>query len=199
MRNRRTVCLCVALLAGAMAISAYAKNQPDDQPNRGGSEPYAVVSHVSLPGTPATQMRLQRDNGREYLYLLRSSGTGFTVVDVTKPQAPSVVKKVTLAAGTSINGLNVAGNTLAITEGSNVGNNGGEVPSQSIQLFDTQDPANPKLLQKFHDVTSVLAEDGRHLVYIATKDGLYIVRRPVKATRHPCTSADQMSAMPNCY
>jgi hypothetical protein len=199
MKNERTartwveVCLAVSVLCVAMTSSARAQDQP-----RGGSEPYSVLAHITVPGSPATEMRLQEENGHEYLYLVRSSGTGFTVVDVTKPHQPSVVKKVTLPAGTSANDLVTAGGNLAITQGSTSKNISRATPD-SIQLFDTSDPANPRLLQHFNGVSSVLVEDGRHLVYIATNHGLYIVRRPVKATRHPCTTADQMSAMPNCY
>ncbi|HLW55003.1 MAG TPA: hypothetical protein VKW06_19375 [Candidatus Angelobacter sp.] len=51
----------------------------------------------------------------------------------------------------------------------------------------------------FSGVTSVLADDRRRLVFVATaKDGLYILRRRSQPTTHPCTSEDQISGMPEC-
>jgi hypothetical protein len=201
MRDKRIHnCLGACLTVLGLSVAMAAAGAPaQDQVHRGGSEPYAVLAHINVPGSPATQMRLQEENGHEYLYLVRGSGTGFTVVDVTKPRTPDVVNKVTLPAGTSTKGLDVAGSTLAITEEGNGGGNPRQIQSESIQLFNTEDPANPRLLQNFNGVTSVLPENGRHLVYIATNQGLYIVRRPVKATTHPCTSSDDMAAMPECY
>jgi len=191
--------LAVSVSCAVVATSAYAQNQPHGQANLGGSEGYGVIAHIEVPGAPATQMRLQNENGRQYLYMVQGSGAGFSVVDVTKPREPAVVKEVKTPTGTSTNGLVVAGSTMVITEGSSSGNNAGQASFDSIQLFDTSDPANPRPVHNFTDVSSVLTEDARHLVYVATKQGLYIVRRPVKPTNRPCTTADQMSAMPNCH
>lgn len=59
---------------------------------------------------------LQQQNGGEYLYLLRSSGNGFTVVDVTKPDKPSLVRKLTVQPGMSTHDLDLVGNSMAIAE-----------------------------------------------------------------------------------
>lgn len=128
--------------------------------------------------------------------MLRSSGRGFDVVDVTKPDQPNLVKKVDLPAGKTVS-LDMIGTSMGMAEERNQVRGNPNHP-ESVQLFDLSDPANPRPVRTFTGVTSVLKEDGRHLVYIANNDGLWILRRPTKATAHPCTSSDQISGMPEC-
>ena len=55
-----------------------------------------------------------------------------------------------------------------------------EGAAQSVgaqEVLDLSEPKNPKPLQTFDGVTRVLADDGRHLIYIANGEGLWILRR----------------------
>lgn len=185
------VAMCATLLVAS--VLAYAKSP--DQPSE--TRSVRVVSHLAVPGTPASEMALQKENGREYLYLVRNSGRGFTVVDVTRPDDPNLVKKVDLPAGRTVN-FEMLGTTMGLAEESNRASHPASQP-ESVQLFDLSDPANPRSVRTFNGVTSVLAEDGRNLVYIANSNGLWILRRPTKPTTRPCTSSDQISGMPECY
>jgi hypothetical protein len=161
-------------------------------------QPISVIAHVAVPGTAAKQMLLQQQDGREYLYLLRSSGSGFTVLDVTKPEKPIIVKKVTLPQGSSTQRLDLLGSSMAIAEQTHTSTSASLDRPESIQLLDLQDPADPRSVQTFSGVTSLLAEDGRHLVYISNKDGLWILRRPTKLATHSCSSSDAISGYPEC-
>lgn len=197
-RNNRVprpwVVLTVILLSLAMAAFANDDKKTDNKIANG--EPIRVVAHLTLPGTPATQMRLQQENGREYLYLVRESGKGFTVVDVTNPKKATVVTKETLPPGSSIKNLDTVGNSMAIAESSNAA---GPAQPETIRVLDLSDPANPKTVRTFNGVTSMLTEDGRRIIYLANNDGLWILRRPSKPTTHPCTSEDAISGYPECY
>jgi hypothetical protein len=188
-----SISLC-ALLLGA-AVTAFAK-KTDENSNRPNIR---VISHLTLPGTPASQMVLQQENGREYLYMVRSSGHGYTIVDVTKPNHPSLVKKVDLPAGTSTLGLDVLGTRMGLVEESSVASDRAPQKPESVQFLDLSDPSNPHDVKTLTGVTGVLEEDGRHLVYIAKADGLWILQRPTQPTTHPCTSSDQISGFPECY
>lgn len=184
----------VLLLALCMSNTAVAKHAN----NMARQQPISVIAHLALPETPAKQMLLQQQKGHEYLYLVRSSGKGFTVLDVTKPDKPSIVKKMTLPLGTSTQTLDLVGTTMAVVEQSDTDNGISPEHPETIQLLDLSDPANPHPLQTFTGVTSFLSENGRHLVYVYNKDGLWILRRPTKPTTHPCTSSDAISGYPEC-
>lgn len=161
-------------------------------------QPISVIAHLAVPGTPAKQMLLQQQNGREYLYLLRSSGRGFTVLEVTRPEKPAIVKNVMLPSETPTQSLDLVDSNMAIAEQSQANSPASPEHPESIQLIDLTDPANPRSVQTFAGVTSLLTEDGRHLVYISNKEGLWILRRPTKSATHPCTSSDAISGYPEC-
>jgi hypothetical protein len=53
-------------------------------------------------------------------------------------------------------------------EGGGSGGTGGtgHSPTQFLRLFDLSDPANPRTLQTFEGVSSLLLDNGRNLIYI---------------------------------
>jgi hypothetical protein len=194
--NRSNIAFHAAVAISVLGLvlaqpSGFAKSASKPDPSR-----VQVVSHLALPGTPAREMLLQQQKGHEYLYMVRSSGRGFTVIDVTQPDHPTLVKKVDLPEGTTVN-MEMVGTTIGLAEESNTARATQPHP-ESVELFDLSDPADPRPLRTFTGVTSVLAEDGRHLVYITNNDGLWILSRPATPTTHPCTSSDQISGMPEC-
>ena len=162
----------LALLAFvAMASSAAAKPRPVEQPA-------TVIAHLLLPGAPASQISVQEHGRKQYLYIERASKEGFTIVDVTKPSQPIVIKRVAWPNEASAGKLQMIGAGLALAaapDGAS-GAVGGGSPTQSLSLLDLSDPANPRTLQSFSGVTSVLADDARNLIYITNSEGLWILR-----------------------
>ena len=66
-------------------------------------------------------------------------------------------------------------------------------------MLDLSDPANPKTLQTFDGVTSILADDGRRLIYITNGDGLWILNhKQERPPLRPCGSEDAFSAISDC-
>src|SRR5690348_16114460 len=51
----------------------------------------------------------------------------------------------------------------------------GDSPTQFLRLLDLSDPANPRTLQTFEGVSSLLLDDGRNLIYITNGEGLWIL------------------------
>lgn len=194
---------CTNLIVTSAALflvlvpSAFAKNKDA----KSSDESATVIAHIALPGAPPTQILLQQDKGKQYLYLVRNSKKGFTVVDVTKPSEPNLIKRVAWPNGGSAGRLELVGGTLGLAEGSNVrsASASAEPSSETIELLDLSDPANPRTVQSFTGVTSVLTDEARRLIYTTNSDGLWIVkRRPQKFTLPPCTSGDFSAAMPTC-
>ncbi len=163
-------------------------------------QPAAIIAHIALPGAPANQMLLQDVNGKEYLYLVRNSRKGFTVVDVTRPSRPNLVKRVAWPDGASAGRLQLVSNTLGLAEGSAARpGSPAESAPETIELMDLSDPANPRTVQSFSGVTSVLTDEGRRLIYVTNTDGLWVLRgQPDKYVTHACASDDAQAPMPSC-
>jgi hypothetical protein len=188
--------MLVALaMAFAAAPSAFAKHSPAKSTDK----PASVIAHVALPGNPGTEMLLQQRGDHEYLYIVRNSKKGFTVVDVTNPSKPDVLERVSWPQGASVGQLQLVGNRLGIAEGTE-GMSANAVPlrTETVELLDLSDPANPKTIQTFEGVTSVLPDPGRHLVYLTNGEGLWVVRQNQKIETPECTSGDAISEMPIC-
>ena len=194
---RANVPLTMLALFVAAAPGASARHSKKDSPE----QPVAVIGHLVLPGAPASQMLLQERDGKEYLYAVRNSGKGYTIVEVTNPSQPNLVKRVAWPDGASAGRLQTVSATLALAEGSGANSNAmrPETPTESIQLVDLSDPANPRTIKSFFGVTSVLTDDARNLIYITNGEGLWILKRqPEKAAFRPCTSGDAEAPMPSC-
>jgi len=195
-------CLAIATLAlTAILVAVVPSASAGHHSTKVSDPPATVIAHIALPGAPANQMLLQERNGKEYLYLVRNSRTGFTVVDVTRASQPNLIKRVAWPDGASAGELQLVSGTLGIAEGSNSRSAAAhaEPASQTVELLDLSNPANPQTVQKFSGVTSVLTDPGRDLIYITNADGLWVVKsRPEKYVLHPCTSDDASNPVASC-
>ncbi len=189
--------LALSLLLVPGALAKKDKNKTKDQPT---SPTARVIAHLPLEGPVARQMFLQAQGGKQYLYVDQGAKQGYTVVDVSKPSQPTVVKHVDSGK------LRVVGSGLAITE-TPEGDTSKTVakshpPTESVKVLDTSDPANPRTIQTFAGVTSILQDNGRNLVYLTNDEGLWVLSNPperVMQPEHrkpPCTSESAIQAMP---
>ncbi len=93
MENRMKSPLVLLALLAAMAPGADAKHRAATPPE----QPATVVAHVPLEGSPTNQINLQENGGKQYLYIGAHSNQGVTVVDVTNPGQPNVIRRVRVA------------------------------------------------------------------------------------------------------
>jgi hypothetical protein len=194
--------LALLLLFVAIAPSAIAKHKPETS-----ADSVTVVAHLPLPRGSVSQIFLQGHGSKQYLYIQQASEEGFTIVDVTKPNRPNVVNRVKLSNKASGETLQMVGVGLAIAEapgaagtesarnnltpakgeGTLGGGTGGD-QAQFVRLLDLNDPANPRTLQTFDTVSSILLDDGQNLIYITNSEGLWILRHNVPAPHPLCDS-----------
>jgi hypothetical protein len=200
---------CTALCL-AMAPSTFAKEKSPVPAEQSA----VVIGHLSLTGPSVSRMFLQEQGNKEFLYVQQAAQQGYTVVDVTKPDKAKIVNRVS----PSQNGggkLQMVGGGLALEEtpdSSATGSARHELapaksdnapaanrPTESVRVLDLSDPANPKTLQTFQGVTSVLADDSRRLIYIANGEGLWILRhKQPKAAKPACDSESVFSPIADC-
>ncbi|MFY9792981.1 MAG: hypothetical protein WAJ99_17500 [Candidatus Sulfotelmatobacter sp.] len=191
--------LCVLLAA---AVYSRASEEPASKPT---DVPATVIAHLPLPQATGSQMLLQKEKGKQYLYVQQAAKQGFMIVDVTKPEEPTLLKRTAESNQATSGNLQVVSPEIAIAEApektpATLTSN--SHPTETVRVLDLSDPHNPKTLETFNKVTSVLPDGGHGLIYLTNNDGLYILRynhpsrfEPAKK-KPPCTSESEIQAMP---
>jgi len=199
---RERICNALVLFAffAATAPGADAKHRAVKPPE----QPATVVAHLALSGSPASQMDLHENGGKQYLYIGATSNEGFTVVDVTNPDQPNVIKRVAWPNKASSGRLQMVSGGLALAEAPDSDSVAADPPpsTRTVKVLDLSDPANPRAVLSFSGVTSTLDDEARNLLYITNREGLWILRNnqalAAAAKQHACTSDDAYNDVASC-
>jgi len=107
-------------------------------------QPATVVAHLALPRTPTSEMDLHEIGGKQYLYIGAYSNEGLTVVDVTNPEQPNVIKRLAWPNEASTGRLQMISRRLALAEGPDTDSGAADpAPStRTVKVLDLSDPAN---------------------------------------------------------
>jgi hypothetical protein len=197
----RTHLLVVSVLAIVLAL-ATAKDQPPPKPT---DVPAMVIAHLPLPQATGSQMLLQRDDGKNYLYVQQASKQGFMIVDVSKPEFPALLKRTAESNKATAGNLQMVTPDVAIAEAPERKPNtltSTAHPTETVRVLDLSDPRNPKTLQEFNGVTGLLPDGNHGLIYLTNDQGLWVLRykrppllEPAKE-KPPCDSESAIMAMP---
>jgi hypothetical protein len=158
------------------------------------AEPPKVIAQLTLPGTAVRQMVLRQHDGKQYLYL--QQGAHFTLVDVTDPKNPTIVERV--ASQGSLEWIQSGIVLTAAPAQGSTSEQPSTVSTQVVNVMDLSDDKNPRTVQTFSGVTSILPDDARKLVFIANNEGLTVLSDEQPYHRPSCTSGDWMKADPEC-
>jgi hypothetical protein len=202
---RRAVLPCgisfLAVFVVLVALSS-AKDEPSKKPT---DLPATVIAHLPLPQATGTQMLLQREDGKNYLYVQQASKQGFMIVDVSKPDKPSLLKRTAEGSLATSGNLEMVSPDVGIAETPDkkpTTITSSNHPTETVRVLDLSDPHNPKTLQEFSGVTSLLPDSGHGLIYLTNNEGLWVLRytrpallEPAKKKR-PCDSESEIEAMP---
>ena len=199
---RRAALLSCVLVCSILVPLAGAKNQPAPKPT---DLPATVIAHLSLPQATGSQMLLQREDEKQYLYVQQATKQGFMIVDVSKPEKPSLLKRTAESNQSTAGNLEMVSPDVAIAEapertpGTLTSSNH---PTETVRVLDLSDPRNPKTLETFNKVTSILPDGSHGLIYLTNNEGLWILRysrpsplEPAKK-KPPCDSETAIMAMP---
>jgi len=186
------------LLAGL----AFAGEQPAAKQT---DVPAIVIAHLPLPQATGSQMLLQKEEEKQYLYVQQASKQGFMIVDVTKPDKPSLLKRTAESNQATSGNLQMVSPDVAIAEAPEktpATLSSSNHPTETVRLLDLSDPRNPKTLETFNKVTSLLPDARHGLIYLTNDDGLWVLRynrpallEPAKK-KPPCDSESEIMAMP---
>jgi hypothetical protein len=197
-KNLGHACMTISAAIVISVPSLSANNKPTEVPAK-------VIAHLPLQESPGNEMLLQNKGDKQYLYVQKASKQGFTVVDVTRPGLPSLVKASAASNDATAGKLEMAGPDVALAEVPDKSSKGiirsTDYPTETVKILDLSDPAHPKVLQTFTGVTSILQDPSRGLIYLANNEGLWILNhsrpgiKPAKAKK-ACNSEDAIAAMP---
>ncbi|MGA7077305.1 MAG: hypothetical protein WBQ43_14555 [Terriglobales bacterium] len=198
---RRVAPQSCILICSILVALANAGDQPAAKPT---DVPATVIAHLALPQATGSQMLLQKENGKQYLYVQRAGKQGFMVVDVSKPERPNLLKRAVEPNQPTAGNLDIVSPDVAIAEAPEktpTTLTQTNHPTQTVRVLDLSDPRNPKTLDTFNKVTSLLPDGGHGLIYLTNNEGLWILRynhkmlEPAK-TKKPCDSESEIMAMP---
>jgi hypothetical protein len=194
--------LLVLSLAAMLGVLALATNEPPPKPTEVAA---MVIAHLPLPQATGYQMLLQKDNGKDFLYVQQASKQGFMIVDVTKPDDPLLLKRTAEQSKATSGDLHLVTPDIAIAEAPEkkpTTLTSMNRPTETVRLLDLSDPKNPKTLQEFSGVTGLLPDGHHGLIYLTNNEGLWVLRynRPPllePAKKKPlCDSDAPLEAMP---
>jgi hypothetical protein len=197
----RSFFLLVSLLP-VLAGAALSAEQPVAKPT---DVPATVIAHLPLPQATGNQMLLQKENAKQYLYVQQAGKQGFMIVDVSKPEKPSLLKRTAESNQATSGNLEMVSPNVAIAEAPEKTPStltSSSHPTETVRVLDLSDPRNPKTLETFNKVTSILPDGSHGLIYLTNDEGLWILRynhpsllEPAKK-KPPCDSNSEIMAMP---
>lgn len=196
----RTHALVFSLLLPALLASASEPSTPKPT-----DVPATVIAHLPLPQATGNQMLLQKENGKQYLYVQQAAKQGFMVVDVSKPEKPSLLKRTAESNQATSGNMEMVSPDVAIAEAPEKTPStltSSSHPTETVRVLDLSDPRNPKTLETFNKVTSILPDATHSLIYLTNNDGLWILRYSHPSLLEPakkkpaCDSNSEIMAMP---
>jgi hypothetical protein len=197
---REHIWSALVLLAFLTATAPRSNAKP--RPVKPSEQPATVIAHLALLGTPTSQMFLRENNSKQYLYIGTNAKEGLTVVDVTNPAEPNIIKQLAWPNEASTGTVQVVNGGLALAEGPDSGSVVIAPSTRTLKILDLSDPANPRAVLSFSGVTSTLDDDARDLVYIANGEGLWILRNnqalAAAAKVYACTSDEASNEVASC-
>ena len=93
MQSIRSLIVQIVFAVALLAVSASLAAAKDQAPKKPTDVPAIVIAHLPLPQATGNQMLLQKEEGKQYLYVQQASKQGFMVVDVSKPEKPNLLKR----------------------------------------------------------------------------------------------------------
>jgi hypothetical protein len=193
------------ILAASLVLLAATRVVAGEQSPKSTDVSATVIAHLPLPQATGSQMLLQKENGKQYLYIQQAAKQGYMVVDVSKPDIPNLLRRSAESNQSTSGNMQMMTSDIAIAEApektpSTITSNNRS--TETVRLLDLSDPHNPKTLETFDKVTSLLPDGGHALIYLTNNDGLWILRynRPSRfepsKKKPPCDSESEIQAMP---
>jgi len=158
--------LGVVLLSSVYGFAASEKSPVPDR--------ISVIGHIQLRDS-ATELAVASHWRKDFLYVIYGPTGPVTVFDVTNPSAPVAVSQLEVpkqAVGGEVNAI--VGSAAVVTTSPN------EAPAlvkkRTVTVLSFSDPERPVVTRQFTDVTAVLKDPRRGLIYLTNGEGLWVLQ-----------------------
>jgi hypothetical protein len=138
------------------------------------SDSIDVIGHLVLANASVTSLKTSEHWRRQFLELQDPTHRMLTLVDVTDATHPVMVKQLRLPAEPGECSLAVMVGDVALLTGTDT--RPPETPISMVSVVSFADPEHPATVRKFSNVSAFRMDEGRGLVYLVDKDGLWILR-----------------------
>ena len=133
-----------------------------------------VIAHIAFSGLSTVYMAMHEQVGdKRYLYVQHSRDEGISVVDVTEPSKPKVVRVIPWPDPAVSSHMNLTGNLALITEREVLPANAA-TSKDDLVLWDLSNPTAPQVVKKFSGVVRFL-QDSHNVVYVLNSEGLWVI------------------------
>ena len=140
-----------AMIVAAM-LTGFGIANADPIPSGAYAHNFEAVGYSALEGRPGFKLTVREVSGKWYLYLGHFWDPGWTIVDVTHPADPKVVKFIPGPENTWTLQVDLAGDTLVTALERKPLAWGGDpkrANDEGVLIWDVKDPVNPKRLGQF--------------------------------------------------
>jgi hypothetical protein len=136
-----------------------------------------VVAHIAFNGLSTVDMAMQEQVGdKRYLYVQHSKDEGISLVDITEPAKPKVVRVIPWPDPAVSSHMNVTGNLALITKREAPPANPA-TSKDDLVLWDLSNPGAPQVVKKFSGVVRFLL-DNKNFLYVLNSEGLWVISTP---------------------
>ena len=168
-----------------VALGSAAAKEHKSKASAMGSQ---IVAHIAFSGLSAVDMAMQEQVGdKRYLYVQHSRDEGISVVDITEPAKPKIVRVIPWPDPAVSSRMNVSGDLALITE-RDVPPANAATSKDDLVLWDLSNPATPQVVKKFSGVVRFLL-DSHNFVYVLNSEGLWVISTPDHQPEKVDTSA----------
>jgi hypothetical protein len=165
--------LVAVIMTLAPALSA--RNKTPKAPVPESRDGIQVAAHIPPAVGPVLSLFATQQDRRYYLYAGYDRGSArIDITDATRPSAPVDIPYSAERGSGSL--AAVAGTSALVATGSGAP---AAASFQTIRIMDFSDPQKPKVAQEFEGVTATSRDDRRGLIFVANKDGIWILRQSV--------------------
>jgi hypothetical protein len=134
-----------------------------------------VIGHLALASASVTSVKTSEHWRRDFLELQDSTHHTVTLVDVTDATHPVIVKQLHLPAGAADSTLAVLVGDVGLLRGT--GTQSTDAHARPVSVVSFADPNHPKTVRTFTNVSAFQIDEGRGLIYLVNKHGLWILRQ----------------------
>ena len=168
-----------ALIAGLLVLSPFTFAKDKDgrsrKPQPAPQDKIDVVGRIALPAGSITGLVPTRHFSSDYLYAEYDAGKKVVIIDVTKPDQPSVVSDLTYPTTGTPNSIVAVAGTSALAIGNRPSSVAIAAPT-SVKIMSFSDFEHPTVLREFSGVTAIGRDDPRGLIFLADPAGVWILQ-----------------------